>query len=56
MTHQISHLNLEQKTVLKKMMNKEGHAMLIVKSNSKLQCYNLVYVITVMNTSLLREK
>ena len=31
-------------------------AVLIVKSSSKLQCQNLVYVITVMHIFLLREK
>ena len=38
MTHQINHLNLEQKTELKDMMNQEEHTMLIVKLSSKLQC------------------
>ena len=36
-------------------MNKEEHAMLIAKSSLKLQCENLVYAITVMHISLLKE-
>ena len=36
------------------MMNQEEHTMLIVKSNLKLLCQNLAYVIIVMHTSLLR--
>ena len=38
------------------MMNREGHTMLNVKSNLKLQCQNLAYVIIAMHTFLLREK
>ena len=35
--HQINHLSSEQKTGLKKMMNQEEIAILILKSNFKLQ-------------------
>ena len=37
-------------------MNQEEHAMLIAKSNLKLQTKNLAYVITVMHIFLLKEK
>ena len=36
--NQINHLNLEQKTGLKQMINQEEHIMLIVKLSLKLQC------------------
>ena len=38
MMHQINHLNLEQETELKYMMNQEEHIMLIVKLSLKLPC------------------
>ena len=38
MMHQINHLNLEQETGLKKMMNQEEYIILIVKLSLKLQC------------------
>ena len=36
--NQINHLNLEQKTELKQMMNQDEHIMLIVRLSLKLQC------------------
>ena len=36
--YQINHLNLEQKTELKEIMNQEEHKKLLVESNLKLQC------------------
>ena len=36
--YQINHLNLEQKTGLKEIMNQEEHKKLLVESNLKLQC------------------
>ena len=56
MMHQINPLNLEQKIGLKYMMNQEEQTMLIAKTNLKLQCQNLAYVIMVMQISLLNEK
>ena len=53
---QINPLNSKQRIGLKQMMNQEEHTMLIVKSNLKLLCQNLAYVIILTHISLLKEK